>query len=118
MRGFIVDNVAPEVVVCTDDHRGYSGAVGVFYEHKTVRHSASEYVNGMAHTNGIGSVWAAMKRGYNGVHNRSLKHMTRYINEFTFRLNDGNCKVGTIDRIAAVVRGSVSKRLKHAELTR
>ena len=48
MRGFIVDNVAPGVVVCTDDHRGYSGAVGVFYEHKTVRHSAREYVNGMA----------------------------------------------------------------------
>ena len=68
MQGFIVDNVAPGAAVCTDDHRGYSGAGGVFYEHKTVRHSAREYVNGMAHTNGIGSVWAIMKRGYNGVH--------------------------------------------------
>ena len=67
MRGFIVGNVAPGAVVCTDDYRGYSGAGGVFYEHRTVRHSAREYVNGMAHTNSMGSVWAVMKHGYNGV---------------------------------------------------
>ena len=76
-------------------------------------------MNGMAHTNGIESVWAVMKRGYNGVyHNWSMKHTQRYVNEFAFRLNDGNCKVDTIDRIAAVVRGSVGKRLTYKELTR
>ena len=104
-------------MVYTDDHRGYSGVGKEFYEHKTVNHSAREYVKGMAHTNGIESVWAVLKRGYNGVyHNWSMKHMTRYVNEFAFRLNDGNCKVDTIDRIAAVVRGSVGKRLTYKEL--
>ena len=119
MQGFIADNVAPGAVVCTDDHRGYSGVGGVSYDHKTVKHSAREYVNGMAHTNGIESVWAVMKRGYNGVyHNWSLKHMKRYINEFSFRLNDGNCKIDTIDRMASLVKGAAGKRLKYADLTK
>ena len=50
--------------------------------------------------------------------NWSVKHTQRYVNEFAFRLNDGNCKIDTIDRIAAVARGSVGKRLKYADLTR
>ena len=33
-----------------------------------VNHSAKEHVNGMAHTNGIESVWAVLKRGYSGVY--------------------------------------------------
>ena len=118
MQGFIADNVEHGAVVYTDNHRGYSGVGREFYEHKTVNHSAREYVNGMAHTNGIESVWAVLKRGYNGVyHNWSMKHMKRYVNEFAFRLNDGNCRVDTMDRMAAVIRGSIGKRLTYKELT-
>ena len=40
-----------------------------------------------------------------------------YINEFAFRLNDDNCRVDTIDRIAAVIGGSIGKRLTYKELT-
>ena len=41
----------------------------------------------MASTNGIESVWAVLKRGYNGVyHQWTPKHMARYINEFVFRM--------------------------------
>lgn len=119
MRGFVADNVAAGAVVCTDDHRGYAGVGGAFYRHEVVRHSAKEYVNGMAHTNGIESVWAVMKRGYNGVyHNWSMKHMARYIDEFAFRLNGGNCRVDTIDRIGAVLRAANGKRLTYAGLTK
>ena len=67
MQQFISDNVAPGSVVCTDD-RGYCGVANRKYLHGVVKHSAKEYVNGMAHTNGIESVWAVMKRGYNGVY--------------------------------------------------
>jgi hypothetical protein len=36
----------------------------------------------MAHTNGIESVWAVLKRGYNGTfHNISTKHLNRYVDE-------------------------------------
>ena len=31
------------------------------YEHKTVKHSVKEFVNGMDHTNGIESFWALLK---------------------------------------------------------
>ena len=40
------------------------------YDHKTVKHSVGEYVDGMAHTNGIESFWALMKRGYNGTYHK------------------------------------------------
>ena len=71
----------------------------------------------MAHTNGIEGVWAVLKRGFNGVyHNFSQKHLNRYINEFTFRLNEGNCAIDTIDRMSALIKCSVGKRLTYREL--
>ena len=116
LHGFIEDTIESGSEVITDEHAGYNHLRD--YAHASVRHSAKEFVNGMAHTNGIESVWAVLKRGYNGVyHNWSVKHTQKYINEFAFRLNDGNCKVDTIDRIAAVIRGSIGKRLKYKELT-
>lgn len=57
----------------------------------------------MVHTNSIESVWAVLKQGYNSVyHSMNKKHLGRYINEFAFRLNEGNCEVDTIDRLKAM----------------
>lgn len=107
--------VKQDSTVCTDDHRSYIGLEG--YKHLTVNHSAKEYVNGMAHTNGIESVWAVLKRGYNGVyHKMSIKHLHRYVNEFTFRLNQGDVKRHTLDRVNSLVDQAVAKRLTYAEL--
>ena len=42
----------------------------------------------MAHTNGMESHWAALKRGYDGVyHHMSAKHLPRYVTEFEGRHN-------------------------------
>jgi hypothetical protein len=42
-----------------------------------------------AHTNGIKSVWALIKRGVYGMyHHISVKYMQKYIDEFCFRLNN------------------------------
>lgn len=42
----------------------------------------------MAHTNGIKSFWAMLKRGVNGTfHSLSVKHLQRYVNEFAGRSN-------------------------------
>ena len=72
----------------------------------------------MAHTNGIESVWAVMKRGFNGVyHNWTKKHTDRYLNEFTFRLNEGNVRHDTMERIDKLVEGAFDKRLTFAALT-
>ena len=72
----------------------------------------------MASTNGIESVWAVMKRGYNGVyHNWSAKHCGRYVDEFAFRLNAGSCAVDTIDRIAALFVAMSGKTMTYKSLT-
>ena len=52
---------------------------------------------------GIESVWAVLKRGLEGTfHHVSVKPLDRYVNEFTFRLNEGNCQIATEDRIRAL----------------
>ena len=96
----ILKHVDKGSIIYTDDHSGYQGIDKWRYEHEKVRHSAKQYVNGMACTNGIESVWSTIKRGFNGIyHHWSQKHCHRYIDEFTFRMNQGNCSVDTIDRI-------------------
>ena len=86
LQTIIHRNVSVGSQLYTDDHRGHCGLDGVLYQHKSVKYSAREYVNGMVHTNCIESVWAVLKRGYNGVY-----HSRAYVNEFVFRLNKENC---------------------------
>ena len=80
-----------------------------------MKHSISEYVNGMAHTNGIESFWSLLKRGYHGTyHHMSEKHLDRYVGEFAGRHNDRS--TDTIDQMAAMVRSMGGKRLRYADL--
>ena len=65
---FIRGKVDTGATVYSDDHGGYTGIPN---RHETVKHSVSEYVNGMAHTNGIESFWSMLKRGYHG----TCRHM-------------------------------------------
>ena len=58
-------HTAPGATVYTDDHGGYAG-ISEDYDHETVRHSVGEYVRQMAHTNGIESFWATLKRAHKG----------------------------------------------------
>jgi transposase-like protein len=74
----------------TDEHGAYSDLDGLFFSHATVNHGAGEFARGPVSTNSIESVWAVLKRGLHGVyHHASPKHLQRYVDEFTFRLNDG-----------------------------
>ena len=115
----ITENVVKGSIVFTDEHKGYSGLLNKDFEHGTVNHSAKEFVNGMASTNGIESVWAVLKRGYNGVyHNWSKKHTRKYVNEFSFRLNEGNCAIDTEDRLDALFSAMVGKTITYEELVR
>ena len=114
LQGFVGDHAAKGATVYTDDHGGYQGMP---FEHETVKHSISEYVNGMAHTNGIESFWALLKRGYQGTyHHMSEKHINRYVGEFSGRHNDR--KSDTLDQMARIVRGLVGKRLQYQDLIR
>ena len=90
LQDFVADHAVPGATVYTDDHKGYSG---IPFEHETVKHSVSEYVRDQAHTNGIESFWATLKRGYQGTfHHLSEKHLGRYVAEFAGRHNVPRCR--------------------------
>ena len=110
-------NVEVGSTLFTDEHAAYNDLDGVFFRQERVNHSANEYVRGMASTNGIESVWAVLKRGLNGVyHQVSKKHLGRYVDEFTFRLNDGDVKRHTLARLDSFVDAVVGKRLTYRGL--
>lgn len=103
----------------TDEAAAYSSLDGLFYRLETVNHSEGEYIRNGIGTNGIESVWAVLKRGLHGVyHHASKKHLARYVDEFTFRLNDGNVKIHTLDRLNSFVAATARKRLTYERLTR
>lgn len=113
----IRESVEPGATIHTDEHRGYAG-LDADYEHETIVHSAAEYVrDDGATTNGIESVWAVLKRGLHGVyHHASDKHLHRYVDEFTFRLNEGNVNRHTLQRLDSFVHGVAGKRLTYKDL--
>ena len=115
----IQKNVKTGSTLYTDDHGAYRGIERKAYQHQALlNHSANQYVDGMAHTNGIESVWAVLKRGIEGTfHQVSVKHLDRYVNEFTFRLNEGNCQVDTVDRMAALFGAMPGKPMTYKALT-
>lgn len=108
-------SILPGSTIITDEHPSYRDNG---YHHKSVHHSVKQFVDGMAHTNGIESVWAVLKRGFYGVyHQFSVRHLQRYVDEFTYRLNEGNVRVHTLDRIDALIRKTNGVRLTYANLT-
>ena len=49
-------------------------------------------------------------------HHASPKHLHRYVDEFAFRLNEGDVKRHTLDRLESFVKGVAGKRLTYREL--
>ena len=110
--GFVVNHAKAGTMVYTDENMAY---YGLPFPHETVKHSVREYVHGQAHTNGIESLWAMLKRGCVGVyHQMSTKHLDRCVNEFEGRHNQR--PMDTENQMAAMASGSVGKRLKYQDL--
>ena len=111
LHNFIAQHSTPESKKYTDELLSYEG----LDNHETVKHSVGEYVIGQAHTNGIESFWAMLKRGYYGTfHHVSVKHLHRYVAEFAGRQNFR--EMDTIEQMQNVVAGLVGKRLMYAQL--
>ena len=112
LQGFVLECTTEDATVYTDDHKSYRGLPR---EHETVKHSISEYVRDQAHTNGIESFWALLKRGYHGTyHHMSSKHLNRYVNEFSGRYN--HRPLDTIDQMSTMARRMAGKRLRYRDL--
>ena len=103
---------AKGATVYSDDAAAYKGMP---FDHASVRHSVGEYVDGMAHTNGIESFWSMLKRAHKGVYHKiSAKHLQRYVDEFSGRHGVRECH--TLDQMNLVVDGMVGKRLMYRDL--
>lgn len=117
LQAVVHEHVQAGSTIHTDEASAYKGLDGIFYKHEAINHGSGEYVRGNVSTNGIESVWAVMKRGLHGVyHHASNKHLVRYVNEFTFRLNEGNVKRHTMARLDSFVTSTVGCRIKYQDL--
>lgn len=113
MARFVATNVSPDATIYTDDATVYKR---VSLKHETVNHSVGEYVNGQAHTQGVESFWAMLKRAHKGTFHRiSAKHLQRYVDEFCGRHNIRD--MDTIDQMREVVARMVGRRLTYKRLT-
>jgi len=118
LQAEIVAAVVPGTMIHTDEHGGYEGLKAAAFLHETINHKALEYIRNGVTTNGIESVWALLKRGLHGIyHHASEKHLGRYVDEFSYRLNDANVRVHTLDRLDSFVDASIGKRITYKELT-
>lgn len=112
LRRFVTDRSAEGAMVYTDDAKAYRGLP----RHEAVHHSTGQYVNRMAHVNGVESFWAALKRGYHGTHHHvSAKHLDRYVAEFAGRHN--RRPMDTDKMMERTAEGMVGKHLPYAVLT-
>ena len=101
LHGIIRKHVRKGERVFTDEATAYKKLHD--YRHKSVKHSVGQYVDEMAHTNGMESFWSMLKRGYHGTyHKMSPKHLDRYCNEFAGRHNIRH--LDTIEQMEEVVR--------------
>ena len=111
LQGFVKTHAAQGAKVYTDEARAYEG----LENHESVKHSVGQYVDGQAHTNGIESFWAMLKRGYHGTyHKMSAEHLPRYVREFEGRHNQR--EDDTLNQMALMVRSTSGKRLRYADL--
>ncbi len=91
---FIEENVSPNVdAVMTDEWRAYPKAMIAARihgsKHSTIKHKDRVYAIGDVHTNSIESGFSLLKRGIIGsFHRVSIKHLTRYLQEFSYRFNN------------------------------
>ena len=104
----VYKTVKPGSILMTDENPVYID-LGWEFEHYTVNHSAKEYVNAMAHINGIENFWSHVKRGIDGIyHWVSKEHLQSYIDEFTLRFNTR--KFNTQSRFDFILTGVAGKR--------
>ena len=113
LQDFVREHAATGATLYTDEHGSYVG-MGE-YQHEAVNHSVKEFVREMAHTNGMESFWAVLKRAHTGTYHKiSPQHLQRYVDEFAGRHNIRDRD--TLDQMTAVIAGLVGKRLLHRDL--
>jgi transposase-like protein len=117
LRKAIAKHVAKGTTMNTDEAMAYYHMSKEFAAHGTVNHSQDEYVSkdGETHIQSAEAYFAIFKRGVMGTfHSISEQHLTRYLNEFSFRWNNRSALgVEDFDRAAILLKGAAGKRLTY-----
>jgi len=107
----------------TDDAGAYNFRLTKFHNvrHSKIRHSAKEYVKGEVHTNTVESSFSLLKRAVTGTyHQLSIKHLQRYLNEFSYRFNRreiANMFEETVARMAGIAAMPYTKLVEQNAFT-
>lgn len=119
LTGAVQGTVSTDAKIFITDESNVYKTIGKAYRHETVNHIALEYVRKgdprSIHTNSIESFWSLFKRGLIGsYHKVSVKHLRRYLDEFTFRFNNREAEdLFTLVMLNLVIVAGI----KYAELT-
>jgi len=109
-------HVSRQAILQTDEHPTYY-ILGKekFAGHRSINHSIS-YALGENHTNCIENAFSLLKRGiYGTFHKVSIKHLSRYCNEFSYRFNRRKAQLQMFDStLKNLTRG---KALPYSKLT-
>jgi len=114
----VLENVARETRIMTDEHSGYRSIKDHFAGHGTTSHGKGQYVDladRSIHSNTVEGYFSIFKRGMKGVYQHcGEQHLHRYLAEFEFRYNN-RVALGVNDRQRAVegLKGIVGKRLTY-----
>lgn len=115
IKPLLVENIDKDAIVVTDGFGGYYGLDKMFAGHVIINHDKGEYVKDGFHTNTIEGFWSIFKRGYTGIyHYMSNEHLSRYMDEFTYRYNTRDLKDG--QRFVSSLR-KAKGRLTYDKLT-
>jgi len=89
LLGVIRDRVSKRARVITDEFSSYGPLWLSHRRHQRINHIKGEYFRiSDIHTNTIENFWSLLKRGIIGsFHKVSVKHLQRYLAEFTYRFN-------------------------------
>lgn len=110
LKKVLDEHLDPSAHLVTDDLAGYRKPGRRFASHRTVNHSAKEYVRGDVHTNTVEGYFSLFKRGVNGTfHHIGHRYMDQYLAEFDFRYNQREATDGA--RMIAGLRKVEGKRL-------
>jgi transposase-like protein len=92
LKAVIDQHVSQDVdYYMTDESTSLNSVLRKTGKHQIVNHTRGEYVRGIVHTNTIESAFGLFKRGIVGqFHKVSIKHLQRYLDEFTYRFNRRN----------------------------
>ena len=92
LLNIIYNHVLPGTTIYSDCWASYNQIVNLDmgYEHRTVNHSLHFVAPDGTHTNTIESTWKSAKRQFKEMNGVSRLYLQSYLDEFCWRLNNGN----------------------------